>query len=56
MRVICAGGFLAPEIAPVAVLPDVFDAPNVVDRASDTYMLDAYVWRDSQPLVITGEQ
>ena len=51
--VICAG---APEIAPAAQLPDVFDAPETVDRESDTYTLKAYVWRDSQPLVITGKQ
>ncbi len=51
--VICAG---SPEIAPAADLQSVFDAPQVVDRVSDSYTLDAYVWRDSQPLVITGRQ
>ena len=49
--VVCA---VVPEIAPAVSLPGLFDAPEVADRASDTYMLDAYLWRDSQPLIITG--
>ena len=49
--VICAG---SPQIAPAAGQPDVYDAPQVVDRVSDSYTLDAYVWRDSSPLTITG--
>lgn len=55
---ICAGDPLAgaPEIAPAALPPAAFDAPDVVERVSDTYTLDAYVWRDSQPLIITGTQ
>ena len=56
--VICAGvegAEGAPETAPVALLQGFFDAPEVVERASDTYTLDAYVWRDSQPLIITGD-
>ncbi|KAL3147242.1 hypothetical protein ABBQ32_002735 [Trebouxia sp. C0010 RCD-2024] len=50
--VVCA---TVPEIAPTASLPDLFDAPEVVDRFSDAYRLDAYLWRDSQPLIITGD-
>ena len=49
--VVCA---LVPEIAPAVSLPGLFDAPEMADRVSDTYMLDAYLWRDSQPLIITG--
>ena len=49
---ICAG---SNQLGPVAALPDVFDAPDTADRISDTYMLEAFVWRDSQPLIITGE-
>ena len=38
-----------------AVIPeDVLDASDVADRESDSYSLDAFVWRDSMPLVITG--
>ncbi|KAL3147241.1 hypothetical protein ABBQ32_002735 [Trebouxia sp. C0010 RCD-2024] len=51
--VVCA---TVPEIAPTASLPDLFDAPEVVDRFSDAYRLDAYLWRDSQPLIITGDE
>lgn len=50
--VVCA---IAPEVAPTASRPGLFDAPEVVDRVSDTYRLDAYLWRDSQPLIITGD-
>ena len=49
--VICVG---SPEIAPAASLQSLLDVPDVVDRESDSYTLDAFVWRDSQPLVITG--
>ena len=56
--VICAGDPLpaAPEIAPAAVPTAVTDAPEEVERSSDTYTLDAYVWRDSQPLIVSGDQ
>ena len=38
-----------------AVIPeDVLEASDVADRESDSYSLDAFVWRDSMPLVITG--
>ena len=56
--VICAGDPLpaAPAMAPTAVPTAVIDAPEVVERSPDTYTLDAYVWRDSQPLVVSGDQ
>lgn len=44
-----------PEVAPAASLPDISGAPEVVDRVSDTYTLEAYLWRDFQPLIITGD-
>lgn len=41
--------------APTAsVSEDVLDAPDVVNRESDSYALSAFVWRDSMPLVVTG--
>ncbi|KAL0035627.1 hypothetical protein WJX79_004065 [Trebouxia sp. C0005] len=46
----------SPEIAPAISLQSVFEAPEVVDRVSDSYTLDAFVWRDAQPLVVTGSQ
>ena len=56
--VICAGDPLpaAPEIAPAALPTAFIDAPEIAERSSDTYTLDAYVWRDSQPLIVSGEQ
>ena len=56
--VICAGDALprAPGIAPAALPAAVVNALDVVERVSDTYTLDVYVWRDSQPLIITGNQ
>lgn len=56
---ICAGDPLpaAPEIAYAALPTAGVDAPGeVVERSSDTYLLDAYVWRDSQPLIVSGYQ
>jgi hypothetical protein len=44
----------SPEIAPAASLQSVLEAPEVVERVSDSYTLDAFVWRDAQPLVVTG--
>ncbi len=44
----------SPEIAPAISLQSVFEAPEVVERVSDSYTLDAFVWRDAQPLVVTG--
>ena len=55
--VICAGDPLpaAPKIAPATLPTALVDAPEVAERLSDTYTLDAYVWRDSQPLIVSGE-
>lgn len=33
---------------------EVLFAHDVVDRESDSYSIDAFVWRDSMPLVTTG--
>ena len=44
----------SPEIAPAISLQSVFEAPGVVERVSDSYTLEAFVWRDAQPLVVTG--
>lgn len=37
-----------------AVSEDVLTAPDIADRESDSYTVDAFIWRDSMPLVITG--
>ena len=48
------GGEGRLRVTAVAVPDDVLDALDVANRDSDSYSLDAYVWRDSMPLIITG--
>ena len=44
------------ETATAVTTQELFEAPAEVDRPSESYFLEAYVWRDSQPLVVTGRK